>query len=291
MEHVLNSNFRCNRLERKKKRNTSEGRSFVLENFQLTRAFISISNGWTENFGYVESATDPLAPTPPVRFRDSASYMGRVCCQLSSFVPKSFASGALVFPKNFIRIQLIRNQRATSFFGCVSNKNACSAVFCRDFYYWAFLVTRFNTWIDCYMQSWTWVLSAPVKELRQNVCCRFDAEGISGHVKVCSRFLVRQWISVSFLLCANVWGKMGLLQLAVTWYMLEGKLPTGTSKTKRLHQDKFEFSLFWMFQWAACPPACTMWPLAAKGPLKTKRNAKLPDNKWSLEAFSWKTYL
>ena len=39
---------------------------------------------------------------------------------------------------------------------------------------------------------------------------------------------------------------MGLLQLAVTWYMLEGKLPTGTSKTKRLHQDKFEFSLFWI---------------------------------------------
>ena len=41
---------------------------------------------------------------------------------------------------------------------------------------------------------------------------------------------------------------MGVLQLAVTWYMLEGKLPTGTSKTKRLHQEKFEFSLgafFW----------------------------------------------
>ena len=52
--------------------------------------------------------------------------------------------------------------------------------------------------------------------------------------------------------------RMGLLQLAVTWYMLEGKLPTGTSKTKGLHQDKFEFSLFWMSQWAACPPACTM---------------------------------
>ena len=45
---------------------------------------------------------------------------------------------------------------------------------------------------------------------------------------------------------------MGLLQLAVTWFMLEGKLPTGTSKTKRLHQDKFEFSLFWMSQWASC---------------------------------------
>ena len=27
---------------------------------------------------------------------------------------------------------------------------------------------------------------------------------------------------------------MGLLQLAVTWYMLEGKLPTGTSKTKKI---------------------------------------------------------
>ena len=51
---------------------------------------------------------------------------------------------------------------------------------------------------------------------------------------------------------------MDLLQLAVTWYMLEGKLPTGTSKTKRLHQDKFEFSLFWMPQSAACPPARTM---------------------------------
>ena len=51
---------------------------------------------------------------------------------------------------------------------------------------------------------------------------------------------------------------MGLLQLAVTWYMLEGKQPTGTSKTKRLHQDKFEFSLFWKSQWAACPHACTM---------------------------------
>ena len=51
---------------------------------------------------------------------------------------------------------------------------------------------------------------------------------------------------------------MGLLQLAVTWYMLEGKLPTGTSKTKRLYQEKFEFSLFWMSQWAAYPPACTM---------------------------------
>ena len=61
---------------------------------------------------------------------------------------------------------------------------------------------------------------------------------------------------------------MGLLQLVVTWYMLEGKLPTGISKPKRLHQDKFELSLFWMSQWAACPPACTMWPLAAKGPLE-----------------------
>ena len=27
---------------------------------------------------------------------------------------------------------------------------------------------------------------------------------------------------------------MGLLQLAVTWYMLEGKLPTGTPKTKKI---------------------------------------------------------
>ena len=37
--------------------------------------------------------------------------------------------------------------------------------------------------------------------------------------------------------------------------MLESKLFTGTSRTKRLHQDKFEFSLFWMSQWVACSPA------------------------------------
>ena len=60
---------------------------------------------------------------------------------------------------------------------------------------------------------------------------------------------------------------MGLLQLAVTWYMLEGKLPTGTSKTKKIQIYLDEVALFWMSQWAACPPACTMWPLAAKGPL------------------------
>ena len=35
-------------------------------------------------------------------------------------------------------------------------------------------------------------------------------------------------------------------------------MPTGTSKTKQLHQDKFEFSLSWMSQWAACPPEGTM---------------------------------
>ena len=59
---------------------------------------------------------------------------------------------------------------------------------------------------------------------------------------------------------------MDLLQLAVTWYMLEGKLPTGTSKTKKIQIYLHEVALFWMSQWAACPPACTMWPLAAKGP-------------------------
>ena len=37
-----------------------------------------------------------------------------------------------------------------------------------------------------------------------------------------------------------------------------GQVAHWTSKTKRLHQDKFAFSLFWMSQWAACPPACTM---------------------------------
>ena len=62
-------------------------------------------------------------------------------------------------------------------------------------------------------------------------------------------------------------GIMGLLQLAVTWYMLEGKLPTGTSKTKKIQIYLHEVALFWMSQWAACPPACTMWPVAAKGPL------------------------
>ena len=51
---------------------------------------------------------------------------------------------------------------------------------------------------------------------------------------------------------------MGLLQLAVTWYMLEGKLPTGTSKTKKIQIYLDEVALFWMSQWAACPPACTM---------------------------------
>ena len=51
---------------------------------------------------------------------------------------------------------------------------------------------------------------------------------------------------------------MGLLQLAVTWYMLEGKLPTGASKTKKIQIYLDEVALFWMSQWAACPPACTM---------------------------------
>ena len=50
---------------------------------------------------------------------------------------------------------------------------------------------------------------------------------------------------------------MDLLQLAVTWYMLEGKLPTGTSKTKKIQIYLDEVALFWMSQWAACPPACT----------------------------------
>ena len=41
---------------------------------------------------------------------------------------------------------------------------------------------------------------------------------------------------------------MGLLQLAVTWYMLEGKLPTGTSKTKKIQIYLDEVALFWMSQ-------------------------------------------
>ena len=48
---------------------------------------------------------------------------------------------------------------------------------------------------------------------------------------------------------------MGLLQLAVTWYTLEGKLPTGTSKTKKIQIYLDEVALFWMSHWAACPPA------------------------------------
>ena len=52
--------------------------------------------------------------------------------------------------------------------------------------------------------------------------------------------------------------RIGLLQLAVTWYVLEGKLPTGTSKTKKIQIYLDEVALFWMSQWEACPPACTM---------------------------------
>ena len=37
--------------------------------------------------------------------------------------------------------------------------------------------------------------------------------------------------------------------------MLESKLSTGTSRTKRLHQDKFSFSLLWMSQCVTCSPA------------------------------------
>ena len=52
--------------------------------------------------------------------------------------------------------------------------------------------------------------------------------------------------------------------------MLESKLSTGTSRTKRLHQDKFAFSLFWMSQCVACSPA--WWILyhvtaSCKGPI------------------------
>ena len=51
---------------------------------------------------------------------------------------------------------------------------------------------------------------------------------------------------------------MSPLQLMVTWHrntLLESKLRTGTSKTKRLHPVKFEFSLFWMSQYVAFSPA------------------------------------
>ena len=34
--------------------------------------------------------------------------------------------------------------------------------------------------------------------------------------------------------------------------------PLGHPKQGDFIKDKFEFSLFWMSQWTACPPACTM---------------------------------
>ena len=54
--------------------------------------------------------------------------------------------------------------------------------------------------------------------------------------------------------------------------MLLSKLSTGTSRTKRLHQDKFAFSLFWMSQCVACSPA--WWILyhvtaSCKGPIQS----------------------
>ena len=38
--------------------------------------------------------------------------------------------------------------------------------------------------------------------------------------------------------------RMGLMQLAVTWYKLEGKLPTGKSKTKKIQIYLDEATLF-----------------------------------------------
>ena len=66
---------------------------------------------------------------------------------------------------------------------------------------------------------------------------------------------------------------MDLLQLAVTWYMLEGKLPTGTSKTKKIQIYLDEVALFWMSQKAACPPECTTWPLAASPLARLNQNS------------------
>ena len=48
--------------------------------------------------------------------------------------------------------------------------------------------------------------------------------------------------------CHFIAARMGLLQLAVTWYMLEGKLPTRTSKTKKIQIYLDEVALFWMSQ-------------------------------------------
>ena len=107
--------------------------------------------------------------------------------------------------------------------------------------------------------------------------CRFFCHFSASRLQTRNRFLYPPamcwldfWTRINelfmFLRLAN-W--MGLLQLAVTWYMLEGKLPTGTSKTKKIQIYLDEVAFFWMSQWVACPPACTMWPLAGKGPFET----------------------
>ena len=59
--------------------------------------------------------------------------------------------------------------------------------------------------------------------------------------------------------------------------MLESKLSTETSRRKRLHQDKFAFSLFWMSQCIACSPA---WRIlyhvtaSCKGPIAGRLHSK-----------------
>ena len=49
--------------------------------------------------------------------------------------------------------------------------------------------------------------------------------------------------------------------------MLEGKLPTGTSKTKKIQIYLDEVALFWMSQWAAVTWYMLEGKLAATGPL------------------------
>ena len=72
----------------------------------------------------------------------------------------------------------------------------------------------------------------------------------------------------------NIRRLMGLLQLAVTWYMLEGKLSTGTSKTKKIQIYLDEVALFWMSQWAISYPESSGFLVSGWAPVETLGNSK-----------------
>ena len=107
-----------------------------------------------------------------------------------------------------------------------------------------------------YLRVWWGRLSLGASDFPGGIC----SASLVGHIRV---FLCRDSCSqfADSVITQFVWFKvMGPLQLAVTWYksaILESKLPTGTSRTKRLHQDKFAFSLFWMSQCVAYSPAAS----------------------------------